>query len=148
MDIFHALRRSTTWHTTRHGRTAAGKADMITRTKRPGEKRRYAFDFSQQTEITGGQTLTGTPTVEATRVRGIGTITVSGAEIDGNLVQFWAEGGELGDVWRVVCRCGLAEPEGDEPEEPEEPEGGEPEGEEPANTVLEEAGLLAVSYGA
>ena len=72
--------------------------------KRPGEERTYVFNFADQAEIVGGDTLTGTPTVAETLVTGPSdTLTVGSPSRSGSTVVVEISGGANGDLYHLTC---------------------------------------------
>lgn len=71
--------------------------------KFPEETRTYAFDFSEQAEVVGGETLTPTCAISSTRISGTGSITVGSAVQSGNRVTAQISGGTLGDRYELLA---------------------------------------------
>lgn len=67
--------------------------------KRPTEVRNFDFDFGQQPEITGGETLSGSPTVTS----GTSGLTIGAPSITGNKVRVQISSGTAETVYRLTC---------------------------------------------
>lgn len=74
--------------------------------KLPDEARQYSFDFSAQTEIAAGDTLTGTPTVTATALTGGAALTLGSPSRVGAMVHVVISGGAIGENYQVKCVVG------------------------------------------
>ena len=70
-------------------------------TKRPTEVRNFDFEFGYQPELTGGETLSGTPTVTS----GTSGLTIGASSITGTKVRVQLSGGTDGIVYRLTCTC-------------------------------------------
>lgn len=92
MPTFYEPRRSVTW-----------RADLMPTvlTKRPTEVRNFDFEFGYQPEITGGETLSGTPTVAATP----SGLTIGSPTITGTKVRVQISSGTDGVEYRLTCTC-------------------------------------------
>ena len=76
---------------------------MTTLSKHPEETRLYAFDFSEQKEITAGQTLVSALAISATRLEGSGLLILGAPVINGTRLDFTVAGGALGDTFELLC---------------------------------------------
>jgi len=73
--------------------------------KFPAEVREYAFEFADQKEIAElGQTLTGTPVIDATLLSGTNTLSVGTPAISGTKVIVTLSAGTLDARHKLICR--------------------------------------------
>jgi hypothetical protein len=75
---------------------------MTELTQLPNEKLKYSFDFSARAEVVAGETLSS-PVVTVNQRRGSGSLTITGTTVVSDLVEFFVEGGDLGDVFWLEC---------------------------------------------
>jgi len=74
--------------------------------KRSGETRTFQMDFSLQPEISGGASLTGTPTVVSNTITaGATALTLTSIGISGTKVQVTIAGGTTDALYQLVFTC-------------------------------------------
>lgn len=73
----------------------------MTLTKHPGDNRIYDMDFARYAELGAGQTLTALTSVDDTKIKGSGSLTITPSGVLGSRAQFRISGGSAGDEYRI-----------------------------------------------